>query len=65
MSLVNVLERQKGGKESIRINHSEKLLQLPARAQKTQRREEKKRDEADVPSEGTNGIQAHFQVFAK
>ena len=57
MSLVNVLERQKGWKAIARINHSEKLLQLPARAQKTPQEETKK-----GRSEWT---WANFSVFAK
>lgn len=53
------------GEEIARINHSEKLLWPPARVQKTQRDEEKTRNEADSPSEGTNGTPASVEVFAK
>lgn len=60
MSLVNVLERQRGWKEIARINHSENALGLPARVQKTQREKENKRNEADLPSEGTNGTPANM-----
>lgn len=55
---------RKGEKRLLELITVRNLLQLPARVQKTQRAE-KKSNQADPPSEGTNGIRANAPVFAE